>query len=630
MSAILTAEPWLVVDDADTTTAAAAASTEGGGKLVAEAAAAAVAPPRSNELLYRSTGAGCGSGGGGGGGDAGCGGGGGRVRLCKILHNGKLHWARLDPTLPTCYEWLCRELQLHDAAFVVQSAAAYASSSFTSENCIRSSPALADALTSVREDEVLVLDVVLDPGQRASLLAQSFVVLDHALLDGSLNRSSGAAGNNPSASSDTATVSATPPAADTECQTHPEDDQPLFFSAAGPSYSSEVIAAWFDIVFRDAPVSLDPDALKASYEALATAAPQKFDGQINLDVPRTFAKTQQQQQELQDTKVAEAQGEAEGQRRLRRVLRAISQRLDAGYVQGMNFICAFLLQSPSLGDGTRCGCRENECFALVVGLLELRPKYDLGGLFALQMPKLKTLIYQVDHLLPRVAPRLAHHLATIGISSSLLFVPGWALTLFTNKLPAHQAMPLFELIVRDGFSALVRLCLAALVAFEEQLCACDFELCLVQLQQHMWQDHTAGRRVVDALESFRVSDADIARKALEYASEMRGVQPRPPQGAVLAAEAEAAAKVAAGAASRPGLQKAKLLADKKSARAKDMVTAAAAAREPSLASTAIISGAGLAIGGVVTAAIVGMGAFLYANSRVPPELEKPATSKTSK
>ena len=139
----------------------------------------------------------------------------------------------------------------------------------------------------------------------------------------------------------------------------------------------------------------------------------------------------------------------------------------------MNFICGFILSSP-LTEGTS----EADVFALVVGLMDdgsclpgaigrgnggrgaaASNKYGFAGMYNQQMPKLNKLVYQVDALLPRVAPRIAAHLQNVGISTSLLFVPGWALTMFTNKLSPKQAGPIFDYIMQHGFKALVRLCL---------------------------------------------------------------------------------------------------------------------------------------------------------------------------
>ena len=235
-------------------------------------------------------------------------------------------------------------------------------------------------------------------------------------------------------------------------------------------------------------------------------------------------------------------------------------------------------------------------------------KYGFAGMYDLQMPKLNRLVYQVDALLPRVAPRIAAHLQSVGISTSLLFVPGWTLTMFTNKLSPAQAGPIFGYIMRHGYNALVRLCLAALVAFEEQLCTCDFELCLVQLTQHMWQGKSdAGDVVLGALELFTVSDEEIDALGVEYCD-------------------------GGGESVDCGMRTSTL--QKKKKKKKKIVSVPAAAN--SGAAAAARSGEGdadsswtvlqrtsgrggvnlnlgvqLALGGVVTAALVGAGAWLY-------------------
>ena len=88
----------------------------------------------------------------------------------------------------------------------------------------------------------------------------------------------------------------------------------------------------------------------------------------------------------------------------------MAQVISPGYVQGMNFICGFILSSP-LTEGTS----EADVFALVVGLMDdgsclpgaigrgnggrgaaASNKYGFAGMYNQQMPKLNKLVYQVD------------------------------------------------------------------------------------------------------------------------------------------------------------------------------------------------------------------------------------------
>lgn len=523
------------------------------------------------------------------------------LRLCKVCFSGRLFWVQLDGARPDCFEWLCAQLDLDPNQTTMSVAASLrdgvgAEDDSSAARQLSSSPELRAALVRFVGDdpeEPMRIEVQLNTTSRVSLLAQSFIVVEPIdegpdepaspkVSDGSLvyveagqlagfesldggqfgaGSSTGTSGNSTLPSQ---TVS------------------PLLLVGA----RNTVVQSWFDHVFAKS--ALEPDALRDSYAALASSPPCEHDDQIDRDIPRTFARW-----------IAPGK-QAESRATLRRVLRAVSQVISPGYVQGMNFICGFVLSSP-LTQGTS----EADVFSLVVGLMEggavggTSEKYGFAGMFDQQMPKLNRLVYQVDALLPRIAPRIAAHLQRVGISTSLLFVPGWTLTMFTNKLSPAQAGPIFDYIMRHGFNALVRLCLAALVAFEEQLCTCDFELCLVQLTQHMWQGkRDAGEVVLRALELFTVSDDEIDALGVEYCA--------------------GGAKSVDSSVRRSGVQKKGKIAapvpDEKSAGYAERIgetgedSSWTVMQRPS---RGVNLGVQLALGGVVTAALVGAGAWLY-------------------
>ena len=167
-----------------------------------------------------------------------------------------------------------------------------------------------------------------------------------------------------------------------------------------------------------------------------------------MDIPRTFSTSLEQVREERDVK-------------LRRLLRVLSTRIKSGYVQGHNFIIGYLLTITQV---------ESDIFALFIGLMnneedthegaqtdthdahDATPcstlqysKYGLVDMYVTNMPRLNALIYIVDRALPLLAPELHSHLMHIGITTSLLYVPGWSLTLFTNRLDAQQVCGLCRL-----------------------------------------------------------------------------------------------------------------------------------------------------------------------------------------
>ena len=114
--------------------------------------------------------------------------------------------------------------------------------------------------------------------------------------------------------------------------------------------------------------------------------------------------------------------------------------------------------------------------------------------------------------------RLFSFFFSIFLSYSARYVPGWALTMFTNRLNAESVGPLFEQIVHGGYRAIVRLCLATLIAHKEQLMACEFETCLLLLQQHLWTQANITSKIIDSLVSLQLEDEQIDQLETEYAT----------------------------------------------------------------------------------------------------------------
>lgn len=462
----------------------------------------------------------------------------GNKRICKVCHSGRVFWAYIDSTADDCFEWLCDQLDLdptETALIVTDSNGDKLSLSTSSE--LRHAVKDFSRMWSNDPDEPMRVEVQLNENMRGSLLAQSFVVVDASeavagteFVDSIVSVDAGIlAGFEPPEPADAARNSLNKSNLSNGAAAEKMFDRVSNDLAGSISpmvlvgLRNAVVQSWFEKVFEHS--NLSPSALCNSYEALSKTPTCEHDDQIDRDVPRTFAS------------MVPAGKENEYNERLRRVLRAIAQVISPGYVQGMNFICGFMLTS------SMAKMQEADVFALVVGLMgeganransmvkdwdapamasHDNSKYGFAGLYDVQMPKLNRLVYQVDMLLPSIAPRLGLHLKSIGIDTSIIFLPGWTLTMFTNKLTPTRAGPIFNYIMQNGYNGLVRLCLASLVAFEDVLCSCDFELCLVQLTQKMWQDNSdAGNLVLGALERFTVTDDEIYGLGLEYTTGLK-------------------------------------------------------------------------------------------------------------
>ncbi|KAG5924579.1 hypothetical protein E4U42_004613 [Claviceps africana] len=113
-----------------------------------------------------------------------------------------------------------------------------------------------------------------------------------------------------------------------------------------------------------------------------------------------------------------------------------------GYAQGMNFLIMPLLFNMP----------EEEAFCLLVRLMH---HYKLRDLFVQDMPGLHLHLYQFERLLEDLEPALYCHLHRRGISSHL-YATQWFLTLFAYRFPLQLVLRIYDLILSEGLSAILR------------------------------------------------------------------------------------------------------------------------------------------------------------------------------
>ncbi|KAG6042221.1 hypothetical protein E4U41_002564 [Claviceps citrina] len=113
-----------------------------------------------------------------------------------------------------------------------------------------------------------------------------------------------------------------------------------------------------------------------------------------------------------------------------------------GYAQGMNFLIMPLLFNM----------REEEAFCLLARLMH---QYKLRDLFVQDMPGLHLHLYQFERLLEDFEPALYCHLHRRGISSHL-YATQWFLTLFAYRFPLQLVLRIYDLILSEGLSAILR------------------------------------------------------------------------------------------------------------------------------------------------------------------------------
>lgn len=95
---------------------------------------------------------------------------------------------------------------------------------------------------------------------------------------------------------------------------------------------------------------------------------------------------------------------------------------------------------------------EQEAFCLLVRLMN---HYHLRDLFVQDMPGLHMHLYQFERLLEDMEPALYCHLHRRSISPHL-YATQWFLTLFAYRFPLQLVLRIYDLILSEGLSAILR------------------------------------------------------------------------------------------------------------------------------------------------------------------------------
>lgn len=115
---------------------------------------------------------------------------------------------------------------------------------------------------------------------------------------------------------------------------------------------------------------------------------------------------------------------------------------DVSYAQGMNFLIMPLLFNMP----------EEEAFCLLVRLMN---NYKLRDLFVQDMPGLHMYLYIFERLLEDYEPALYCHLHRRGITGHL-YATQWFLTLFAYRFPLQLVLRIYDLILSEGLSAILK------------------------------------------------------------------------------------------------------------------------------------------------------------------------------
>lgn len=113
-----------------------------------------------------------------------------------------------------------------------------------------------------------------------------------------------------------------------------------------------------------------------------------------------------------------------------------------GYAQGINFIAMPLLFNLD----------QEEAFTLLVRLMS---KYDLRSMFTPEMTGLHLRLYQFERLLEEYDPAVYCHLRRRNVGPQL-YATQWFLTLFAYRFPLQLVLRIYDLILSEGLTAILK------------------------------------------------------------------------------------------------------------------------------------------------------------------------------
>ena len=178
--------------------------------------------------------------------------------------------------------------------------------------------------------------------------------------------------------------------------------------------------------------------------------------QIELDLDRTY------------TELGLFGSQGPYQQALRDVLMAYScYRPSVGYVQGMGYIASTLLLYM-------------EPEAVFVCMGNLLHKHHFPDFLLVDMEQIDLYAAAFTQVFAKELPALQKHLATTGVDCRLYIVEWW-MTVFCTVLPLSASSLVWDLLVMEGISAIVRITIGILAVLQQDLLGASLEKCLTVL-----------------------------------------------------------------------------------------------------------------------------------------------------
>ena len=179
---------------------------------------------------------------------------------------------------------------------------------------------------------------------------------------------------------------------------------------------------------------------------------------------------------------------------------------DVNYCQGMNFIAGtlYLLFKD-----------ENISFKCLIGLVK---KFDMDLLFAVGLPKLRLMLYQLDQLIEIKIPQVQKLFKSEGISAGL-FSSSWFLTLFSSNLQ-HKIpilLQIWDLFFLKGWKIIFKASIAIIKLMENQICSGKFDDIMSLLTgSNLYSDQIFHSHFIDEVNKVRISKRLLSQLENDY------------------------------------------------------------------------------------------------------------------
>lgn len=203
----------------------------------------------------------------------------------------------------------------------------------------------------------------------------------------------------------------------------------------------------------------------------------EFEIQIAKDIARTFPQhilfkdeangsnglRENVHSSSSDSKSESPPPSSSGRSSLFNVLKAYSIHHPAvGYCQGMGFIVGMFLMYLS----------EEDSFYLLCSILRSNPSFQLFGLYMKDFPLLFEYNSIYSDLLTKLCPRLAAHLSSVGINSTV-YTTQWFFTLFICEYPMEICLRIMDIFLLEGPKIIFRFAIEFMKLIENEALKID-------------------------------------------------------------------------------------------------------------------------------------------------------------